>query len=169
MGPAMAGPVVVMGVAGCGKSTIGTLLAARLGVPYAEADSFHPPANIAKMSKGIALTDEDRQPWLEAIADDIRRDSQQVVSCSALKHQYRDVLRRGNPGTWFLYLVLTQEEATRRVSRRMDHFMAASLVPSQFADLEPLHDEVGLAVDATRTPREIVATALDALPRAAQP
>jgi gluconokinase len=165
-GPApVPGPVVIMGVAGCGKTTVGQLLAARLGVPYVEADSFHPPANIDKMHSGIPLSDHDRQPWLSAIADRIRRDSHLVVSCSALKRQYRDILRQANPRTWFLHLVISQETATQRVTGRPGHFMPSSLVKSQFADLEPLRDENGLATDATRPPSEIIAAVMNALPQ----
>lgn len=149
---AVPGPVVVMGVAGSGKTTIGKLLAARLGVPYAEADSFHPPANVEKMRCGIPLTDQDRQPWLAAIADRIHQDGRLVVSCSALKRQYRDVLRQADPRTWFLHLVISPQAAAARVAGRPAHFMPESLMRSQFADLEPLHGEAGLEVDATRPP-----------------
>jgi gluconokinase len=161
--PPVPGPVVVMGVAGCGKTTVGRLLADRLGIPYAEADSFHPPANVAKMARGIPLTDLDRQPWLAAIADRISSDGLLVISCSALKRQYRDVLRAANPRTWFLHLVIDQPTAAARVAARSSHFMPASLVASQFAALEPPHGEPGLAVDATRPPQAIVASALQAM------
>src|SRR5215472_2979997 len=129
-GPA-AGPIVVMGVAGCGKTTIGRLLASRLGTPYAEADSFHPGGNITKMTSGIPLTDQDREPWLEAIADRIRRDGRLVVSCSALKRSYRDILRQADPRAWFLHLAIDRETAIARVAGRAAHFMPASLVDSQ--------------------------------------
>ncbi|MFI1987843.1 gluconokinase [Actinoplanes sp. NPDC020271] len=142
-------PIVVMGVAGCGKSTVGKALAARLGLPYAEADDFHPPANVAKMHAGTPLTDGDRAPWLAAIADTMK-DGDLVVSCSALKRAYRDVLRGGNPEAFFVHLVLTPEVATARVSGRAGHFMPSTLVASQFAVLEPLApDENGMGVDAT--------------------
>ena len=157
------GPIVVMGVAGCGKTTIGQLLAHRLGVPYAEADSFHPAGNIEKMSQGTPLTDQDRQPWLEAIAGRIRQDSHLIASCSALKRRYRDLLRQADPRTWFAHLVIDRETATARVAGRATHFMPASLVKPQFADLEPLRGEAGLAVDATRPPEEIITTILSAL------
>ncbi|AEV82845.1 gluconate kinase [Actinoplanes sp. SE50] len=145
-------PIVVMGVAGCGKSTVGAALAARLGVPYGEADDFHPAANVAKMHSGLALTDADRAPWLAAIAARIATAGEQglVVSCSALKRAYRDVLRGPDPRTFFVHLVLTPEVATARVSARAGHFMPSTLVASQFATLEPLApDENGLGVDAT--------------------
>jgi gluconokinase len=161
------GPIVVMGVAGCGKTTIGQLLAGRLGAPYADADSFHPAGNVEKMFQGTPLTDHDRQPWLDAIAGRIRQDNHLVVSCSALKRRYRDILRRADPRTWFLHLVIDRETATARVAGRATHFMPASLVNSQFADLEPLRDETGLAADATRPPEEIITTVLSALARPA--
>jgi carbohydrate kinase (thermoresistant glucokinase family) len=162
------GPVVVMGVAGCGKTTIGHLLAVCLRVPYAEADSFHPAGNVSKMAEGTALTDQDRGPWLEAIAGRIRQDSRVVVSCSALKRSYRDVLRRADPRAWFLHLEVGRETAAARVAGRAAHFMPASLVDSQFADLEPLREEeAGLAVDGTLPPGQVLAAAVRALAAAA--
>ncbi|MBV8995236.1 MAG: gluconokinase [Pseudonocardiales bacterium] len=155
--------IVVMGVAGCGKTTIGQLLADRLGVPYAEADEFHPASNVDKMTQGIALTDQDREPWLTAIAEHIRRHKRLVVSCSALKRYYRDLLRTATPRVWFLHLVIDQHLAAERVANRATHFMPASLVASQFEDLQPLHGEAGLAVDATRPPEQIITTTLAAL------
>src|SRR5450756_2570911 len=106
--------------------------------PYAEADAFHPAGNVTKMTEGIPLTDQDRAPWLEAIGDRIRRDGHLVVSCSALKHSYRDILRQADPRTWFLHLAIDRETSLARVAARAGHFMPASLVDSQFADLEPL-------------------------------
>jgi gluconokinase len=162
------GPVIVMGVAGCGKTTIGHLLAAGLRVPYAEADSFHPAGNIAKMAAGTALTDQDRGPWLEAIAGRIRQDSRLVVSCSALKRSYRDVLRQADPRAWFLHLQAGRETAAARVAGRAAHFMPASLVDSQLADLEPLcEEETGLTADGTLPPGQIIAAAVRALTAAA--
>lgn len=164
----MSVPIVVMGVAGCGKSTIGELLATRLGVPYAEADDFHPSANVAKMQAGIPLTDVDRGPWLAAIADRIAAgaDAGLVVSCSALKRGYRDVLRRADHRAFFVHLVLDEQVALARVGGRGAHFMPASLVASQFAALEPLRDEAGLAVDATLPATVIIDAVLAALPDA---
>jgi gluconokinase len=157
--------VVVMGAAGCGKTTIGQLLAERLGVVYAEADSFHPPANVAKMASGQALDDDDRYPWLRAIADWIRARScageGAVVSCSALKYRYRDLLRQGYAKVWFLHLEADPDLITRRVAERSGHFMPASLVNSQFQALEPLRpDEAGAVVDASASPEGIVRTAV---------
>ncbi|GAA1690925.1 gluconokinase [Fodinicola feengrottensis] len=148
-----------MGVSSSGKSTVGRPLAERLGVPFAEADDFHPAANITKMSRGEPLTDHDRWPWLEAIAGWIHQHQVGggVVTCSALKRAYRDVLRANNPATWFLHLSGRQELVTDRSEHRRNHFMPASLVASQFADLEPLGaDEPGLVVSVELPLGEIV-------------
>ena len=157
--------IVVMGVAGCGKTTVGTLLAQRLGVPYLEADDFHPDANVAKMRAGTPLTDKDRQPWLAAIARQIAAGTRPkpVVSCSALKRQYRNQLRQADPRVWFLHLVIDEATASQRVAARPGHFMRAPLVPSQLADLESLQAEAGLAVDATHPPEDIVTAAISHL------
>jgi gluconokinase len=156
-------PIVVMGVTGCGKSTIGKALGERLGVPYSEADDFHPAANVAKMHGGVPLTDGDRAPWLAAIASSLGT-GDLVVSCSALKRVYRDVLRGGNPDAYFVHLVLTPETATARVSGRAGHFMPSTLVASQFAILEPLgEDENGIGVDATLPVEKIVEKVLSRL------
>ncbi|MEV2253927.1 gluconokinase [Streptomyces sp. NPDC050147] len=163
--------VVVMGVAGTGKTTIGPLLAAQLGVPYAEGDDFHPPANIAKMSAGTPLTDDDRWPWLDAIGAwaHSRAGLGGVVSSSALKRSYRDRLRAAAPGVDSLVFVhLTGDRALieDRMSHRQGHFMPTALLDSQFATLQPLGaDEAGVAVDVTGTPEEISERAFGALSR----
>ncbi|WP_216214379.1 gluconokinase [Amycolatopsis aidingensis] len=154
--------IVVMGVAGSGKTTVGTELAAALGVEYAEADSFHPAANIAKMSAGTPLTDADRAPWLAAIAEWIaaRTATGGVVSCSALKRSYRDVLRV-DERVWFLHLHGDRELLAGRMTGRSSHFMPVSLLDSQLADLEPLQpDERGLTADIATPPEDIVRIAL---------
>ncbi|WP_181805791.1 gluconokinase [Streptomyces shenzhenensis] len=161
--------VAVMGVAGTGKTTIGPLLAARLGVPYAEGDDFHPPANIAKMSAGHPLDDADRWPWLDAIGAWAHgRERGGVVSCSALKRAYRDRLRAAAPGLVFLHLTGDRQLIEDRMSHRRGHFMPTALLDSQFATLQPLEeDEAGVAVDISGSPEEITARAvraLDALP-----
>lgn len=158
--------VVVMGVSGTGKSTVGRLLADRLGVPYAEADDFHPQANIDKMSRGVPLDDEDRAPWLDAIGDWARRRAGRggVVSCSALKRRYRDRLRGAAPGVRFLHLSGDRELVAGRLAERRDHFMPPGLLDSQFADLEPLGaDEDGVTVSIEPAPEEIVQRAVAAL------
>ena len=160
--------VVVMGVSGSGKTTVGRAVADRLGVPYAEADDFHPRANIEKMSAGHPLTDADRQPWLAVIAAWIAersRDGGGVVSCSALKRRYRDQLRAVADRVWFLHLDGTRALIAARLADRTDHFMPPALLDSQLADLEPLDpDEPGLVVDIAVPPKEIVEVTLRSLP-----
>src|SRR5690349_8450781 len=146
----MTAPIVVMGVSGSGKSTVGAALAQRLRVPFADADDFHPPANIAKMTAGEPLDDDDRHPWLEAIGEWLaeRCATGGVMSCSALKHRYRDQLRRHCPSVRFLHLSGTPEIIGARQASRPGHFMPASLLASQFETLEPLApDESGLTID----------------------
>ena len=159
--------VVVMGVAGTGKTTIGLLLAVALGVPYAEGDDFHPPANIAKMTAGNALDDDDRHPWLESIGEWLaeRSEAGGVMSCSALKRKYRDQLRQHEPRTEFLLLHGTFEVITRRQASRPGHFMPASLLQSQFDTLEPLApDENGVVVDVDQSIDAIVTEYASTLP-----
>ncbi|MFD0313968.1 gluconokinase [Streptomyces flavalbus] len=158
--------VVVMGVAGTGKTTIGPLLAARLGVPYAEGDDFHPQANISKMSAGTPLDDEDRWPWLDAIGTWAhgRAGLGGVVSSSALKRAYRDRLRAAAPGVVFVHLTGERALIEERMRQRQGHFMPTALLDSQFATLQPLQpDEAGVAVDVSGTPEEITARAMAAL------
>ncbi|MEU1077869.1 MULTISPECIES: gluconokinase [unclassified Streptomyces] len=160
--------VVVMGVAGTGKTTIGPLVARALGVPYAEGDDFHPPANVAKMSAGVPLEDEDRRPWLDAIGRwaHERAGLGGVVSSSALKRAYRDRLRAAAPGLVFLHLTGDRELIERRMGERQGHFMPAALLDSQFATLQPLQaDEAGVAVDVAGTPEDITDRAVAALRR----
>ncbi|OXS33207.1 gluconokinase [Streptomyces sp. XY006] len=164
--------VVVMGVAGTGKTTIGPLLAARLGVPYAEGDDFHPPANITKMTAGTPLTDEDRGPWLDAIGDwaQGRAGLGGVVSCSALKRAYRDRLRSAAPGVVFVHLTGDRALIEDRMSHRQGHFMPTALLDSQFATLQPLQaDEAGVAVDVAGSPAEITERAEHALASLPEP
>jgi gluconokinase len=148
-----------MGVSGSGKSTVGAALAQRLGVPFADADDFHPPANIAKMKAGVPLDDDDRYPWLEAIgrwlADHCQRGG--LMSCSALKRKYRDQMRRHCPQTEFVHLTGSPEVIAARQAGRPGHFMPASLMASQFATLEPLGpDERGVTLDVTHDIDSIV-------------
>jgi gluconokinase len=150
--------LVVMGVSGSGKSTVGAALAQRLRVPFADADDFHPPANIAKMTAGHALDDHDRHPWLDAIGEWLaEHDQGGVMSCSALKRKYRDQLRHHASGVLFLLLSGTPEVIRRRQASRPGHFMPASLLSSQFATLEPLApDEAGLEIDVDQSVDAIV-------------
>jgi len=133
--------LIVMGVSGSGKSTVGENLAKRLGWIYEDADQFHPASNIAKMSAGLALTDDDRWPWLKAIAAEIDRvcaaDERLVVGCSALRRVYRDVLVHGRTDVRLIYLDGTQEMIADRLGRRKGHFMPPGLLTSQFKTLEP--------------------------------
>ncbi|GHA89964.1 gluconokinase [Streptomyces chryseus] len=160
--------VVVMGVAGTGKTTIGPLLAGRLGVPYAEGDDFHPPANIAKMSAGTPLDDADRLPWLDAIGAWAhgRSGLGGVVSSSALKRAYRDRLRAAAPGAVFLHLTGDRELIEGRMRERRGHFMPTALLDSQYAALQPLQvDEAGVSVDVAGSPEDITERAVAALRR----
>lgn len=162
--------VVVMGVAGTGKTTIGPLVAEALGVPYAEGDDFHPEANVAKMSAGIPLDDADRAPWLDAIGRwaHTRDGLGGVVSSSALKRIYRDRLRAAAPGVVFLHLTGDRALIEERMAARRNHFMPTALLDSQFAALQPLQDdEAGVAVDVSGSPEEITERAVAALRRLA--
>ena len=147
--------LVVMGVSSSGKSTIAEQLADRLGWHFEDGDSFHPPANVAKMSAGQPLTDEDRWPWLQAIANAIDRianaDSHVVVACSALKRAYRDVLVHGRNDVRIVYLDGSRELIAERMAKRKGHFMPPGLLDSQFKTLEPpAPDErpISVSIDA---------------------
>ncbi|MFI5719486.1 gluconokinase [Nocardia sp. NPDC051750] len=156
--------IVVMGVSGSGKTTVGVRLAERLGTGYADADAFHPPVNVEKMAAGIPLTDEDRAPWLRSTASWIadRGERGGVVSCSALRRRYRDVLRTGGD-VWFLHLAGSMALLTARIQARTDHFMPVSLLESQFADLEPLEsDEFGRVVQVSNSVAGVVTEAVAA-------
>lgn len=156
--------LVVMGVSGSGKSTVGAALAQRLGVPFADADDLHPPANIAKMSAGIALDDDDRRPWLETIGSWLAAHDGGggVISCSALKRSYRDQLRAHAARAVFVHLHGTREVIARRQAGRPGHFMPASLLDSQFDTLEPLaEDEAGAVIDVDQTVDAIVQQFVD--------
>jgi gluconokinase len=152
--------LVVMGVAGSGKSSLMAALAARLGWPALEGDALHPASNVSKMAAGIPLTDEDRRPWLEAIAAwigerEAARESS-IVTCSALRRDYRNILRRGHPWVWFVHLVAPPTVLEDRLEHRIGHFMPASLLASQVATLEPLgSDEPGTTIVALASPGEL--------------
>ena len=156
----MAQAIILMGVSGSGKTTVGRRLAAALGWPFYDADDFHPPANVERMRQGLALTDEDRRPWLAAlarlIAEALADDQPLVLACSALKAAYRAQLtpQGAAAAVRFVYLRLPPEVAAARLKERRGHFMPASLVPSQFAALEEPAEAI--VVDATQSPDEIV-------------
>ncbi|MGK5529044.1 gluconokinase [Streptomyces sp. URMC 129] len=164
--------VVVMGVTGTGKTTIGIRLADALGVPYAEGDDFHAPASIAKMTAGVPLDDADRWPWLDTIgrwAAERAADGG-VVSCSALKRVYRDRLRAAAPELFFVHLTADRELIHRRMVERKGHYMPPSLLDSQLAALEPLGaDESGAAVDVSGPPEATAGLALAAVRGARDP
>ncbi|HEX8606031.1 MAG TPA: gluconokinase [Pseudoduganella sp.] len=152
---------VVMGVCGCGKSTVGTALARRLGAAFIEGDKFHPAANVEKMSAGFPLDDDDRAGWLQALADEIGRaraaNAGLVLSCSALKRRYRDLLRQADPGLRFVHLDGPRELIAERLGKRTDHYMPPALLDSQLRDLEALQDdEGGLRLDIALPPDELV-------------
>lgn len=150
-------PVVVMGVSGAGKSTVGAALAGRLGAPFVDGDDLHPPANVAKMAAGTPLDDDDRRPWLEAVGAWLVEHPDGVAACSALRRRYRDLLRHSAPSTRFLMLDGSPELIARRQAGRPGHFMPASLLASQLAELEPLGaDEDGATVDVELGVEEIV-------------
>ena len=164
--------LVVMGVTGTGKSTVAALLAGRLGWDLEEGDDLHPAANVEKMRGGEPLTDEDRWPWLEVIADWIRdhvaAGTPGVITCSSLRRAYRD--RLSGPGVVFVHLDGTREQIQARLDQRLDHFMPSSLLDSQLSALEPLEaDERGVVVPLGGRPWDEVDRALRALGMATAP
>jgi gluconokinase len=160
--------VVVMGVSGSGKSTVAAGLVDRLGCDFAEGDDFHPPANVAKMRAGTPLDDEDRWPWLRTLAAWIGEHEQAgrsvVVTCSALKRSYRDLLRDGHPSVWFAHVTVDPDLLRQRVQKRSGHYMPPSLLDSQLATLEPLQDdEPGASISGAGTPDAVVEKLLTTL------
>jgi len=154
--------VLVAGVSGSGKTTVGTLLAARLGWPFADGDSFHPAANVAKMRAGQPLTDSDRRPWLAAIGawmdERIAAGQSAVVACSALKRSYRAALLAGRPAARMVFLQVSHDQDAARLAARQAHFFPAKLLDSQFAALEvPQDPEPILVVPARAAPADVVA------------
>jgi len=154
--------VLVMGVSGCGKSTIGAMLAESLRLPFADADAFHPPENLRKMSAGIALTDADRWPWLDGLGAWLAAEERGgVIACSALKRAYRDRLRGWVPGLTVVHLSGAPDLIAARQGAREGHFMPASLMASQFATLEaPGADEEALVLDVAVAPDAVVEAAV---------
>lgn len=155
---------VVMGVAGCGKSTLAQQLADALQLPFIEGDEFHSAENRSKMTQGIALDDADRQGWLDRLGEELHKHAGgAVLSCSALKRAYRDRLRAAAPGLHFIHIKVTQELANARVTARSaEHFFPSSVVASQFAALQdPAGEERVLQVEGSLTPPELLARAID--------
>jgi gluconokinase len=160
--------IIVMGVSGSGKSTVAATLVDRLGWEFAEGDDFHPPANVEKMRAGHPLDDDDRWPWLRTLAawigDHERAGRSVVVTCSALKRSYRDLLADGHPSVWFAHVTADPDLIRERMEHRTGHYMPASLLDSQLATLEPLaDDEPGARVSGAGSPASVVTELLAAL------
>ena len=160
--------VIVAGVSGCGKTTVGALLAGQLGWEFADADDFHPEANVAKMRAGIPLTDADREPWLRSVGrwmdTEIAAGRSAVVACSALKRAYRDLLLDGRPSAVMAFLMVSREELDRRLLARTGHFFPEKLLDSQLATLEPPQpDERVVTVTAETSPVRTAASVIAAL------
>jgi beta-N-acetylhexosaminidase len=152
-----------MGASGCGKTTIGDLVARELGVPFLDGDSLHPVENVAKMAAGTPLTDEDRWPWLVTVGRELAAagNGGLVLACSALRRSYRDAIREQAPDTVFLHLHGSKEVLSSRLEGRSGHFMPAALLDSQLATLEPLDtDEPGIVVDIAAPVNQAVTDAL---------
>lgn len=160
--------VVVMGVCGCGKSTIGELVARELGVPFLDGDALHPAENVAKMAAGTPLTDDDRWPWLAAVGTRLQDAGKggMVLACSALRRSYRDAIRALAPDTLFLHLHGSKEVLEKRLAARSGHFMPAALLESQLVTLEPLEaDEAGIVVYIAAPVHQVMAEALAGIAR----
>jgi gluconokinase len=162
--------LVVMGVSGCGKSTVASALAKALGWNFMEGDAFHPPENVRRMAQGIALNDDDRVVWLDSLAKELTHQLQQgqsvVLACSALKKAYRDVLRRACPDAFFVHLAGTPDLIAQRLASRKGHYMPPSLLQSQFDTLEPpTQAELACRYDVSQTPQAIVDDLLIRLPQ----
>jgi gluconokinase len=152
--------VVIMGVSGCGKSSVGEGVAARLGIPYRDGDDLHPAANVEKMRAGVPLTDDDRWPWLDRVAAVLATEAPVIVGCSALRRAYRDHLRAGAGGpVRFIHLTGSRDVIAARMALRKGHYMPASLLDSQFAALEPPGPDEALALDIDQPLEALIAAA----------
>ena len=153
--------IILMGVSGCGKTTVGKALANALGWRFFDGDAFHPPENIAKMSAGIPLNDDDRFPWLaqlnKLIGDCVKQNSPAVLACSALKARYRDQLLTGNEGVQIVYLRGDFELVWQRMNQRRNHYMKPEMLQSQYDSLEEPTEEIVLIIDIGQSVKEIVA------------
>jgi gluconokinase len=161
--------IVVMGVSGCGKSTVGTRLARELGATFLDADDFHPPDNVERMRAGMALTDAERAPWLDALTARLlaagAAEEKAVLACSALKRSYRDALRRGAPALTLVHLTGSPALLAERVTARPGHYMPPTLLPSQLATLEPpAADERAITLDVAAPTDALVAAILKHVP-----
>lgn len=168
--PSVITRVVVMGVSGAGKSTIGALIADALNFPFVDADALHPLENIRKMAAGTPLVDEDRWPWLDLVSHELAQAQGpgMVVACSALKRRYRDAIRQQAPQTIFVHLEGSLEVLSARLEGRTDHFMPPALLASQLATLEPLEaDEAAVIVDVAASMSHIVQSAVAGIRAAA--
>jgi gluconokinase len=158
--------VVIMGVSGCGKSSVGEGLAARLGIPYRDGDCLHPPANVEKMRAGVPLTDDDRWPWLDRVAQVLADDAPVIVGCSALRRAYRDRLRAGAGGpVRFIHLTGSRDVIAGRMAARSGHYMPTSLLDSQFAALETPGPDEALAIDIEQPLDAIISAAAEGVAR----
>ena len=156
--------LVIMGVSGCGKSSVGAALASRLGIAYRDGDDLHPASNVEKMRQGTSLTDADRWPWLDAVAERLAREAPVILGCSALKRVYRDRIRAGAGGpVTFLHLAGSRELIAARMAARRGHYMPTSLLDSQFATLEPPGADEAITVDIDQPLPDLVATVLQRL------
>jgi gluconokinase len=159
--------IILMGVTGAGKTTVGRLLASDLGHEFIDADDYHPPENVAKMRAGQPLTDDDRWPWLRRLNEVLRGRAAAVVACSALKESYRTVLMRGLPHARLVYLRGTKAVIAARVAERRGHYMNPALLDSQFATLEEPRDAI--VADIDQAPEAIVASIMERLAASGRP
>jgi gluconokinase len=158
--------LVIMGVSGCGKSSVGAGLGEQLGIPYRDGDDLHPPANVDKMRAGVPLTDADRWPWLDRVAEVLRDDAPVIVGCSALRRVYRDRIRVGAGGpVTFVHLAGDRAVIAERMAARTGHYMPTTLLDSQFATLEPPGVDEAMTVDIDQPLPAILTTILDHLTR----
>ena len=165
MKPGQPRVLIFMGVAGCGKTTVASLFAKQTGATFYEGDDFHPPGNVAKMRAGIPLTDEDRAPWLLAlrkiISDSLAKNTLSIMTCSALKAKYRELLQAGDARILFVYLTAPRDILKERLKKRTGHYMPPALLDSQLSALEPPTD--AFTIDAEKSPEEIVAELIQVL------